>query len=133
MSRYGLIHIRHGRGEKKRVQTLSTMRSSNIQHWYDIHDETPFFVPDEAHEENKADRRKDERSDLGVASETEWGEHRSDHDETWEEGREVSPEWRYLQGTSQKRDDVPITKGTDAPFGALAFVDVKIDAGKLGP
>lgn len=96
MSRYGLIHIRHGRGEKKRVQTLSTMRSSNIQHWYDIHDKTPFFVPDEAHEENKADRRKDERSDLGVASETEWGEHRSDHDETWEEGREVSPEWRYL-------------------------------------
>jgi hypothetical protein len=24
-------------------------------------------------------------------------------------------------------------KGTNAPFGALAFIHVKIDAGKLGP
>jgi hypothetical protein len=36
---------------------LGTMRSGNIQHRYDVHDETPFFGPEEAHEEDEADRR----------------------------------------------------------------------------
>jgi hypothetical protein len=89
-------------GEEKCVQTLGTMRGSDIQHRYDVHDETPFFVPEEAHEKNKSNRRPNERSDLGVASKTEWGENRSCHEETWEEGREVSQERRYLHGISNK-------------------------------
>ena len=88
--------------EKKCVQTLGTMRGSNIQHWYDVHDETPFFVPEKTHEEDEADRRPNERPDLGVASKTEWDEHRSGHEETWEEGREVSPKRRHLHGVSNQ-------------------------------
>jgi hypothetical protein len=43
-------------GEKEYAQTLGAMRGSNIQHRYDVHDETPFFVPEEAHEEDEANR-----------------------------------------------------------------------------
>lgn len=46
-------------GEKERVHNLGTLRGSNIQHWYDIYNETPFFVPKEAHEEDEANRRSD--------------------------------------------------------------------------
>ena len=89
-------------GEEKCVQTLGTMRGSDIQHWYGVHDETPFFVPEEAHEKHEAERRPNERSDLGVADKTESGEKRGCHEETWVEGREVSPERRDLHGISNK-------------------------------
>ena len=72
-------------GEKEYVHNLGTLRGSNIQHWYDVHDETPFFVPKEAHEKDKADRRSNKRSDTGCVIETVWDEYICDHKEARKE------------------------------------------------
>ena len=72
-------------GEKEHVQNLGTLRGSNIEHRYDVHDETPFFVPKEAHEEYKADRRSSKRLDTGIVIVTVWDEQISDHKEARKE------------------------------------------------
>jgi len=78
------------------------VRGSNIQHWYNVHDKTPFFVPKETHEEDKADRRPNKRSDMGVVIETPSDEYICDHEEAREKCGKVSPEWGYLHGISNE-------------------------------
>ena len=72
-------------GEKECVHYLGTLRGSNIQHWYDVHNETPFFVPKEAHEKNKANCRSNKRSDTGVVIKSVCDEYVCDHKETRKE------------------------------------------------
>ena len=72
------------------------MCGSNVQHWYDVYNEPPFFVANEAHEGYKANSRQNERADPGVASETERDEYLSGHEKTREECREIGPERRNL-------------------------------------
>ena len=119
-------------GRKKCVHNLGTLRGSNIQHWYDVYDETPFFVPKEAHEEYKANCQSNKRSDTGVVIETVCDEYTCDHEEARKEGCKVSPKWGYLHEISNetlRRQG----NGTNTPFGALAFIHVEIYARKLGP
>jgi hypothetical protein len=70
------------------------MCGSKVQDWHNVHNETPFFVSKEAHEEYKTKRRPDKRPDPGIASETERDEYCSGHEKTREQGREIGPERR---------------------------------------
>jgi hypothetical protein len=79
-------------GEKECVQTLGNHAQQQYSAIGTTYMTTPFFVPEEAHEEDEADHRLNKKPDSGVASETEWEEHQGDQEETREEGREVSPE-----------------------------------------
>jgi hypothetical protein len=72
-------------GEKECVQNLGALRRGNIQHWHDVHDETPFFVSKEAHDENKADRRSNKRSDTEVVIKPVWDKYICEHKEARKE------------------------------------------------
>jgi hypothetical protein len=72
------------------------MGSSNIKRRYDIDDETPFFVPKEAHEEDENKRGPSKCPDLIIAQKANRDERQSGHEQAREEDCEVGPERGYL-------------------------------------
>jgi hypothetical protein len=72
------------------------MGSSNIQGRYDIDDETPFFVPKEAHKEDEKNCGPSKCLDPIIAQKANRDERQSGHEKAREENCEVGPERRYL-------------------------------------
>ena len=54
------------------VETYSpgAMRRGNVQYWHNVHNEAPFFVPEEAHEEDEEKSGLDECPDASVLYKT---------------------------------------------------------------
>ena len=101
------------------------MRCGNVQYWHNVHDEAPFFVPEETHEEDEEKSGLGECSDAGVLHKTNRDEQLGRHKKAREERRQVSPERRYLSKMrwgNNRMKDIPTPHSALLPSYTLKYM-----------